>query len=102
VNINGVVHQTVTATRVTVGRRLRGASVLVPVQNGAATPTGSSFTLYQLTPAAQWTFTNPVGHVPTVTVYMLSGVQADTDIDLDGNQIIITWANPHAGYVVIS
>ncbi len=66
-------------------------------------PSGvTSFTLYQYTPTAQWTFDNPTTHTPSVTVYMLSGVQADTDIDIEGNKIIVTWANPHAGYIVVT
>lgn len=101
--ITSVTHETVAATQVTIGRHLRGVTVPVPVRASATLPTGaSSFTLYQYTPASQWTFTNPVPHTPSVTVYMLSGVQADTDIDIDGNQIIVTWANPHAGYVVVT
>ena len=58
--------------------------------------------MYFYTPSAQWSAQNPTDHTPSVSVYMMSGVQADTDIDLDGNTIVVTWAEPHTGYMVIT
>ena len=103
--ITGITTQTVTGTRISVGRRLRGVSVPIPVRPTAGEPEepkAASYTFYQYTPAAEWVFTNPTNHTPSVTVYMLSGVEADTDIDFDGHQITVTWGSPRAGYVVIT
>lgn len=100
--VTGIINATTTITKVLTGRRIVGARVLLPVKSVAELPPALSYTLYQYTPAATWTFTNPTNHTPSVSVYMLSGVEADTDVDINGNQIVVTWSSPHSGYLVVT
>jgi hypothetical protein len=104
VKVTGVSEVVIAVSKVLTGRRIVGVPVTIPVRSVANPPAASSVTLYQYTPSASWSFTNPLDHMPSVTVFMLSGVEADTDVDVsaDGRHITVTWNSPHSGYVTIT
>lgn len=50
--------------------------------------------------ASTWVLANPLGRIPTVSVYLSNGEQIIADVASTPSQITITHAQPQQGYVV--
>lgn len=92
---------TTTATRVTVGRKITGVDVLLPI-DPTQLPQAGGFTYYQYTPAATWLFRHPLGRIPSVTVYELDGTEMDTDVESTITTITLTFGQPSTGYIIVT
>jgi hypothetical protein len=56
----------------------------------------------QSAPAANWNFTHGLGRLPTVSVYLDSGEEVDTDITASAVDVIAVWPVPMAGKLVLT
>ena len=99
--VTGVSFDTTTAPKVTVGRKVTGVDVLLPI-DPAQLPQAGGFTYYQYTPAATWVFRHPLGRIPSVTVYELDGTEMDTDVEASVTTITLTFGTPSTGYIIVN
>lgn len=64
--------------------------------------TGSAAQLLtQSTPSSSWSFTNPVGRLCGVDIY-ISGEQVEADVTVTSISINVTFAEPQSGVLVIT
>jgi hypothetical protein len=76
-----------------------------PGPKGDRGPAGSdvAFTHTQITPAATWTITNPLGRYPTSVNVIINGEMVETDVELPSiSQIVVTFAQPQSGLAEIA
>jgi hypothetical protein len=67
---------------------------------GATTRWDAVFTFTQTVPATTWTITHSLGHRPVVTIYVDDEiVEAGVDAETNPEEVVITFAEPQAGYV---
>lgn len=52
-------------------------------------------------PAGTWTLTHTLGRLPSVDVYLPSGEKILTDVTTSDTQVVVTFSQPTAGYVVL-
>lgn len=53
-------------------------------------------------PTGQWSITHSLGRVPTVTTYDMSGNRILSDYEASDTLVIVTWAVPQAGFVILT
>lgn len=64
--------------------------------------TGSAAQLLtQSTPSSSWSFTNPLGRLCGVDIY-ISGEQVEADVTVTSISINVTFAEPQSGVIVIT
>ena len=64
--------------------------------------TGSAAQLLtQSTPSSSWSFTNPLGRLCGVDIY-ISGEQVEADVTVTSISINVTFAEPQSGVLVIT
>lgn len=50
--------------------------------------------------AATWILANPLGHIPTVHVFLATGEPVITDVAATTSQITVTFPSPQQGFVL--
>jgi hypothetical protein len=53
-------------------------------------------------PVGSWPIHHALGHVPSVRTYDLMGVRLFTDEESDEQNTLLTWANPTAGFAILT
>jgi hypothetical protein len=53
-------------------------------------------------PTGQWTAVSGLPGIPSVSLYSLSGEQMLTDVSVVGTLVTVTWAEPTAGFLILS
>ncbi len=56
----------------------------------------------QAAPSASWTFTHGLGRLPTVSVYLDSGEEVETDVIASTVDVNVVWPYPVAGKLVLT
>jgi hypothetical protein len=53
-------------------------------------------------PVGQWSMVHAFGRIPSVATYSLTGERLLSDVNATTSTVLVTWANPTAGFVILT